>query len=122
MHNDKGTILDSTAVFEGKLVGSNITIEGRFKGDLKASGVLHIVEGSDIEATIKATRVVISGNFRGDIHTDSLQILEQGRASGNFRASKLNVKEGAKLNGELEIGELAREGSHTEQHSKSTPG
>ncbi len=122
MHNDKGTVLDSTAVFEGKLVGSDITIQGRFKGDLQASGVLNIVEGSDIEATIKATRVVISGNFRGDVQTDSLQLLEQGRASGNFRASKLSVQEGAKLNGELEIGELTQEGSHPERHSRSSQG
>jgi len=105
---DKGTILDSSAFVEGKLEGNNITIKGRFKGDLQVSGVLQIVEGSHIEASIKAKRVVISGDFQGDLQTDSLQLLEQGRASGVFRASKLSVKEGAKLNGELEIGEPGR--------------
>lgn len=105
MQDDKGTILDSTATFEGKMVGSNITVQGRFKGDLQASGLLRIVEGSDIEATIKAARVEISGTFRGEVETDSLQLLEKGRASGTFRAKKLSVKEGAKLNGELEVGE-----------------
>lgn len=113
MQDDKGTILDSTATFEGKMVGSNITVQGRFKGDLEASGVLRIVEGSDIEATIKAARVEISGSFRGEVQTESLQLLEQGRASGTFRAKKLSVREGAKLDGELEVGATTGGGSTT---------
>ena len=113
MQDDKGTILDSTATFEGKMVGSDITVQGRFKGNLEASGVLRIVEGSDIEATIKAARVEISGSFRGEVQTDSLQLLEQGRASGTFRAKKLSVREGAKLNGELEVGDTAGGGLKT---------
>ncbi len=113
MQNDKGTILDSTATFEGKLVGSDITLRGRFKGDLQASGVLRIVEGSNIEANIKAARVEIGGNFQGEVQTEYLQLLEQGRASGTFRANKLSVKEGAKLNGDLEVGDSV--------HSESSP-
>ena len=105
--NNKGTILDSSATFEGKMVGSNITVQGRFKGDLEASGVLRIVEGSDIEATIKASRVEISGKFNGEVHTDTLHLLESGCASGTFRAKKLSVTEGAKLNGDLEVGDSA---------------
>jgi cytoskeletal protein CcmA (bactofilin family) len=105
VQDDKATILDPTASFEGKMVGSNITVQGRFKGDLEVSGVLRIVEGSDIEANIKASRVEISGNFRGEVRTESLQLLERGRASGTFRAKKLSVREGAKLNGELEVGD-----------------
>ena len=93
------------------MVGSNITVQGRFKGDLEASGVLRIVEGSDIEASIKAARVEISGSFRGEVQTDSLQLLEQGSASGTFQAKKLSVREGAKLNGELEVGDTAGGGS-----------
>ncbi len=116
MQDDKGTILDSTATFEGKLVGSDITLRGRFKGHLEASGVLRILEGSNIEADIQAARVEIGGNFKGEVRTESLQLLEQGRASGTFRASKLSVKEGAKLDGDLEVGESG----HDESTPKST--
>ena len=122
MQDDKGTILDSTATFEGKLVGSNITLRGRFKGHLQASGVLRIVEGSNIEADIKATRVEIGGTFQGEVRTDSLQLLEQGRASGTFRAKKLSVKEGAKLNGDLEVGDSVQdESSPKSARSTGTP-
>ena len=105
MDDDKETILDRNARFEGKLEGSNITLRGRFKGNLRASGVLRIVDGSDIDAKIKGNRVEIDGRFQGEVQADSLQLLEQGRASGTFRAKTLTVKEGATLDGEVEIGE-----------------
>ena len=105
MDDDKDTFLDQNAVCEGKLEGSNITLRGRFKGKLRVSGVLRIADGSDIDATVNAGRVEIDGRFQGDIRADSLQLFAQGRASGKFRAKTLTVKEGAKLDGELEIGE-----------------
>jgi cytoskeletal protein CcmA (bactofilin family) len=121
VQDDNGTILDSSATFEGKLVGSDITVRGRFKGDLIASGLLRIVEGSNIEANIKATRVEIGGNFQGEVLTESLELLEPGRASGTFRAKKLSVKEGAKLNGDLEVGDSVQsESPPTRARSSST--
>ncbi|MCI0409509.1 MAG: polymer-forming cytoskeletal protein [Acidobacteria bacterium] len=105
---EKGTVLDPTASFEGKLVGSDITLRGRFKGSLQASGTLRIAEGSEIEATVTATRVEIGGTFQGQVQAGSLHVLEKGRASGTFRAKTLAVREGAQLDGELEIGEAAR--------------
>lgn len=111
MDDDKGTLLDRNARFEGKLEGGNITLRGRFRGDLRASGVLRIVDGSDIEANIKANRVEIDGRFQGEVQADSLQLLEQGRASGTFRAKKLTVKEGATLDGEVEVGESGKKES-----------
>ena len=104
MVDDQETFLDRNAVCEGSLEGSNITLRGRFKGKLRVSGVLRIVEGSDIDATVSAGRVEIDGHFQGDLRADSLQLFEHGRAEGTFRAKTLTVKEGAKLDGELEIG------------------
>ena len=110
MADVRETFLDQNAVCEGKLEGTHITLRGRFKGTLQVSGVLRIVAGSDIDATVNAGRVEINGRFRGDIHADSLELLEQGRASGTFRSKTLVVREGAKLDGEFEIGEDAKKG------------
>ena len=101
------TILDPSAQFEGKLTGSNITLKGRFKGSVQASGTLAIAEGSEIEATVSAAKVEIGGTFRGEVQAGSLHVLEKGRASGTFRAKTLAVSEGAKLDGDLEIGDSA---------------
>jgi len=107
MPDDRETFLDQNAVCDGKLEGTNITLRGRFKGKLRVSGVLRIVAGSDIDASVTAGRVEIDGRFRGDIRADSLQLFEKGHASGTFQAKTLEVKEGAKLDGELEIGEAS---------------
>ena len=119
MAEKNGTILDSTASFEGRLVGSDITVEGRFKGNLQVSGVLRIVQGSNIEASIKASRVEIGGKFQGDVQAETLHLLEQGRATGTFRAKKLSVQEGAKIDGDLEIGDKARRASIPDQRPSS---
>lgn len=111
MHDNQSTVLDSTASFEGTLVGSDIVLRGKFKGTLQASGTLRIAEGSEIEATVSAARVEIGGNFSGEVQAGSLHLLDKGRAAGSFRAKTLAVAEGARLDGELEIGEAARGGA-----------
>jgi cytoskeletal protein CcmA (bactofilin family) len=110
--DDKGTVLDRNASFEGKLEGSNITLRGRFKGDLKATGLLRIEDGSNIEAAVHASRVEIDGRFQGEIQADSLQLMEQARASGTFRAKTLIVREGATLDGNVEIDGNVPGGKH----------
>jgi cytoskeletal protein CcmA (bactofilin family) len=107
MADDRETFLDQNAVCEGKLEGTNLTLRGRFKGELRASGLLRIVAGSEIEATVTAGRVEIDGRFRGDIKADSLRLLRQGRASGTFRAKTLTVDEGAILDGDWDIGDVS---------------
>jgi cytoskeletal protein CcmA (bactofilin family) len=104
MSDDKETFLDQNAVCDGKLEGSHITLRGRFKGELRVSGVLRVLGGSNVDATVTAGRVEIDGRFQGDIRADSLKVFEHGRATGTFRAKTLSVKEGAKLDGKFEIG------------------
>jgi len=105
MADDRETFLDQNAVCDGKLEGTNITLRGRFKGTLNVSGLLRIMAGSDIDASVTAGRVEIDGGFRGEIRADVLHVFEQARASGTFRSKRLLVREGAKLDGEFEIGE-----------------
>lgn len=99
------TILAAKASFDGKLEGVNITLQGRFRGDLKASGVVRILEGSDVNAKVEANTVEIGGKFEGDINTEFLRLLGPARATGTFRAKKLSVEEGGQLDGEFEIGD-----------------
>ena len=105
MANEQETVLAAKASFDGKLEGTNITLQGRFRGDLKASGLVRILEGSDVNAKIEATTVEIGGKFEGDVHAESLWLLGPGRAIGTFRVKKLSVEEGGQLDGEFEIGD-----------------
>lgn len=105
MAHEQETVLAAQASFDGKLEGMNITLQGRFRGDLKASGTVRILEGSDVNAKVEATNVEIGGKFEGDIHAESLRLLRPARATGTFRAKKLTVQEGGQLDGDFEIGE-----------------
>lgn len=105
MANEQETVLAAKASFNGKLEGANITLRGRFRGDLKASGLVRILEGSEVNAKVEATTVEIGGKFDGDVHTESLRILGPARATGTFRAKKLSVEEGGRLDGEFEVGD-----------------
>ena len=99
------TILAAKASFDGKLEGANITLQGEFRGDLKATGLVRILEGSNVNARVEANAVEIGGRFQGDVRTESLRLLGPARASGTFRAKKLTVEEGGQLDGDFEIGE-----------------
>ena len=105
MADEQETVLAAKASFDGKLEGANITLRGRFRGDLKASGLVRILEGSEVNAKVEATTVEIGGKFDGDVHTESLRILGPARATGTFRAKKLSVEEGGRLDGEFEVGD-----------------
>lgn len=111
MPNDQETVLAAQASFDGKLEGTNVTVQGRFKGDLQASGVVRILEGSDVNATVKADRVEIGGKFHGDVRAGTLHLRGPARASGTFRANKLSVEEGGQLDGDFEIGDGASDRS-----------
>ena len=105
MASEQETVLAAKASFDGKLEGANITLHGRFRGDLKASGLVRILEGSDVNAKIEATSVEIGGKFEGDVHAESLRIRGPARVAGTFRAKKLSVEDGGQLNGEFEVGD-----------------
>ncbi len=105
MTNNQNTVLAAKSSLDGRLEGVNITLEGRFRGDLKATGVVRMTEGSDVDAKVEASQVEIGGKFRGDVKAEILRLLGPGRASGIFRARKLSVEEGGQLDGEFEIGE-----------------
>jgi cytoskeletal protein CcmA (bactofilin family) len=103
--NDQNTVLAAKASLDGRLEGVNITLEGRFRGDLKATGVVRMMEGSDVDAKVEASQVEIGGKFKGDVKAEILRLRGPGRASGSFRARKLSVEEGGQLDGDFEIGE-----------------
>ncbi len=109
MANEQDTVLAAHASFNGKLEGSNVTLQGRFRGDVKASGRVTIVEGSEVSANVQALTVEIGGRFDGDVQAEALHLLGPARASGKFRAKKLSVEEGGQLDGEFEIGDGAPE-------------
>jgi cytoskeletal protein CcmA (bactofilin family) len=101
---DKPTLIDGKAEFEGTLLGKDVHVYGRFKGQIEITGRLVVGEGGRLEAHVAADAVEIAGDFKGDLKTRSLVLMEKARVDGNLEAQTLAVREGAQLNGAVNTG------------------
>ena len=78
----------------------DITIEGRVNGNIQVSKTLTIGKSGYVTADIKAAVVRIIGVAKGNIiASDKVEILSEGRYTGNIESKKLVVADGAILNG-----------------------
>ena len=80
----------------------NVTIEGKVNGKIEISKTLIIGKNGSVKADIKAAVVRIFGEAKGNIvASEKVEILAQGRYTGNIQSQKLVVEEGAILNGNI---------------------
>jgi cytoskeletal protein CcmA (bactofilin family) len=104
MAEEKMTIIDAQADFEGKLRGKDALVLGRFRGEIEISGRLTIGEGARVEATVVADSAEISGELKGDVRARNLVLADKARVQGSVDARVLVVREGAWLSGGVSAG------------------
>jgi len=108
MNAEKSTVIDAQADVEGKLRGKDAQILGRFQGEIELSGRLQMGEGSRAQAVVTADVAEIGGEFKGELKVRSLVLLEKGRIEGSIEAQTIAVREGAQLNGSVNVGGMLR--------------
>ncbi|MBW2170077.1 MAG: polymer-forming cytoskeletal protein, partial [Deltaproteobacteria bacterium] len=83
--------------FEGKLSFSGtVRVDGLFKGEIFTEGTLIVGETAVIQSDIHASRIIISGEVRGNISAAKrIEMLASGRVFGNIQAPTLTMDEGA---------------------------
>ena len=101
------TVVDTDADFEGTLKGKDAQVLGRFKGNVAVAGRLSIGEGARVEANVTADTVEIGGSFRGEVQARAVILLEKARVEGALQAKSLSVRDGALLNGSVNVGAVA---------------
>jgi cytoskeletal protein CcmA (bactofilin family) len=100
------TQIDKQADFEGKLIGKDARVLGKFKGEIQLQGRLIVGEESRVEAKVKADAAEIGGEFKGEISVRSLVLLEKARVQGTIEAQVLAVREGAQLDASVNAGAM----------------
>jgi cytoskeletal protein CcmA (bactofilin family) len=92
--------------FDGKLTfDGTVRLDGRFEGDICATGNLIVGREARIDADIRISCILISGRVRGTIKaTHSIEILPQGQMIGTIEAPKVVIHEGAVLQGHCQTG------------------
>ncbi len=105
------TTIGTDSEFEGILNGKDAQILGRFKGEVLVTGKLSIGEGARVDAKVTADTVEVAGAFKGELSTRSLVLLEKARVDGSVEAKSLSVRDGALLNGAVNVGAPASNAS-----------
>ena len=100
--------------FEGKLsFKGTVRIDGCFKGEIASEGTLIVGETAVIESDINVSRIVISGEVRGNINSeDKIEIHAPGRVFGNITAPVVTVDEGVVFEGQCQMKKVDEEVDH----------
>ena len=89
----------------GKLIFNEpIRIEGTFRGEVNSASMVVISEGGAVEGRVKAARLVVLGELRGDIVGSVRAYLgARARVYGDINAENLTVCEGAYFSGNVKM-------------------
>jgi cytoskeletal protein CcmA (bactofilin family) len=116
----KESVIAADLTIEGKIEGGgSVRIAGKFKGDVNVSGDLTIEAGAKLTGSVRADKVMISGELEGNVlGASSIDLQQTGIVVGDLKARSLAVAPGATMRGKAEFGgddgEGPRGGSYAE--------
>ena len=89
----------------GAIVGEDdLVVEGRVEGSIALAGHLVVAEGGVVESDIEVESVDVHGQVIGDIVASSSITIHPGaRVSGNVRAPRVVIEDGAHFKGAVEM-------------------
>ena len=98
-------VIGAKTKIKGDITGDeNVTVEGQVEGAIRISKDLRVGTGGSVRATVSAQSVVIAGELVGDCHaTQRVQIEASGRMTGNIRAPRVVIVEGATFRGNSDM-------------------
>lgn len=103
MTHTGGATIAEGARFDGTYKGGDLTVLGSFEGTLDLRGRLQLGPQGRGKGKVKATAVEIEGEFDGEVRAEALAFGGTSRATGVFLAPRLSMREGARVDGALNI-------------------
>ena len=91
--------LGPDSFFDGKVCFSGeVRIDGRFRGEVEAEGMLIVGEAAVVEARISVGGLIVHGKVVGDIEVkERVEVGPTGRLAGTLTTPRMHVHEGAQL-------------------------
>lgn len=101
------TVLSSGTAWEGSLkTQGSVRVEGHLSGEIDATDTVHVAEGAQVDAKIRAAFVVIAGQFQGEVDCrERLEIMPTGQVKAQLTTKSLVVHEGAFIEGQIHMAE-----------------
>jgi cytoskeletal protein CcmA (bactofilin family) len=83
-----------------------LRIEGTVKGDVRAGKAVVVGKDALVDGNIYTQDAVIAGGVLGSVHAESsLEVQSTGRISGEIDVRRMQLEEGATLEGQVSVGE-----------------
>ena len=100
-------------ILEGKLTyEGHVHVDGRAEGELRVSGNIEVASGAKVKALLEASNVTIKGDVEGTLNArDKLVLGKNGKLSGDVTVRRLQIEDGASLNGHVRMGDFEHQGS-----------
>lgn len=100
------TILGPDTVFKGELkFDKGLRILGRFDGNIKSKGTIHIADTATLKADIDAGSIEVDGDVVGNLCASSrIQLRSSAKFEGDLKTSRLEVADGATFIGNCVVG------------------
>ena|SRR5579859_6561229 len=107
---NQGWVLGPKDVLEGKLtIEGDLRIQGNATGEIRVGGDVHIDSGANVQALVEARNVSVRGNVSGNVTARKRLLLSgSGVVNGDVRVARLNVEDGATLNGNVSMGQVGQ--------------
>lgn len=98
-------VIGAKTVVKGEITGEeDIVVEGLIEGQVRISKDLRVGPGGAVRASVDAQSVIVSGELVGDCTaTQRVEIQASGRLTGNIRAPRIVVAEGALFKGNSDM-------------------
>jgi cytoskeletal protein CcmA (bactofilin family) len=98
---------------EGKLVyDGSVHVDGHAEGEFKITGNLDVAQGATARISIEAANVNVKGQVEGAINVrDKLTLGKNARLNGDIVVRRLQIEDGASLNGHVRMGDIEQHGS-----------
>lgn len=98
---------------EGKLTyDGHMTVEGggHAEGEFRIGGNIEIGSGSVVKALLEGSNVTIKGEVEGRLTArDKLTLGKQARLQGDVQVRRLQIEDGATLNGYVRMGDFEQQ-------------
>lgn len=94
-------VIGEEASFSGKFKGQDLTVLGRFEGEIEIRGRLRVGPKGLAKAKVRATAADVEGEIEGDVRCESLSLMPTARVRGTITAKRLAVQEGALVEGSI---------------------
>ena len=90
-------VIGAKTTIKGEITGDeDLVIEGNVEGQIRVTRDLRVALGGVVKANLEAQSCIVSGEVVGDCSaTTRVEIQATGRLTGNIRAPKIVIAEGA---------------------------